>query len=153
MAPQAKTRARREQVDFVASGLLPRASLLVRLLVKQVHDRQISRTDGEVLSTLAQGPRRITELAELEGLAQPTITLLIRRLEQRGWVIRSGVPDDARVVLVQITDSGTEALEGFRVQFREALRGDLEELTDAELDQLVQATKALGGFADRLQQQ
>jgi DNA-binding MarR family transcriptional regulator len=153
MATQEKTRARREQIDFVASGLLPRASLLVRLLVKQVHDRQISRTDGEVLSTLANGPRRITELAELEGLAQPTITLLIRRLEQRGWVIRTGVPDDARVVLVQITDAGTEALEGFRVQFREALRGDLEELTDAELDQLVRATRALGSFADRLQQQ
>jgi DNA-binding MarR family transcriptional regulator len=151
MVSRATTRARRQQVDFVAAGLLPQASLLVRLLVKQVHDRQISRTDGEVLSTLAQGPRRITELAELEGLAQPTITLLIRRLEQRGWVSRTGVPGDARVVLVQITDAGASALEGFRAQFREALRGDLEELTDSELDQLAQATRALGRFADRLQ--
>ena len=148
----AQAKARGEQVDFVATNLLRRSSLLVRLLVKQVQDREISRTDGEVLSTLGQGPRRITELAELEGLAQPTMTLLIRRLEQRSWVRRTGVPQDARVVMVQITDEGTAALERFRAQFKEAVRGDIERLTDEELEQLAQATEVLGRFADRLQQ-
>jgi DNA-binding MarR family transcriptional regulator len=141
-----------EQVDFVAGHLLQRSSLLVRLLVKQVHDRQISRTDGEVLSTLSQGPRRITELAELEGLAQPTMTLLIRRLERRGWVARAGVPQDGRVVLVQITEEGTAALEHFRAQFLEALRGDIESLGEQELEELAAATRALGSFVDLLQQ-
>jgi DNA-binding MarR family transcriptional regulator len=144
--------SREEQVDFVAGHLLQRSSLLVRLLVKQVHDRQISRTDGEVLSTLSQGPRRITELAELEGLAQPTMTLLIRRLERRGWVARTGVPQDGRVVLVQITDKGSAALERFRAQFLEALRGDIESLSADELDELAAATRALGSFVDLLQQ-
>ncbi len=147
-----KTSTREEQVDFVAAHLLQRSSLLVRLLVKQVHDRQISRTDGEVLSTLSQGPRRITELAELEGLAQPTMTLLIRRLERRGWVARTGVPQDGRVVLVQITDEGAAALERFRARFLEALRGDIEGLGDEQLDELAAATRALGSFVDLLQQ-
>ncbi len=147
------TKGTREgQVDFVAGHLLQRSSLLVRLLVKQVHDRQISRTDGEVLSTLSQGPRRITELAELEGLAQPTMTLLIRRLERRGWVARTGVPQDGRVVLVQITEEGSAALERFRARFLEALRGDIESLGEEELEELVAATRALGSFVDLLQQ-
>lgn len=139
-------------MDFVAGNLLQRSSLLVRLLVKQVHDRQISRTDGEVLSTLARAPRRITELAELEGLAQPTMTLLIRRLERRGWVRRVGVPQDARVVMAQITDRGSAALEEFRAQLLAAVRGDLEGLTDEQLTALAAATEALGAFADLLQQ-
>jgi DNA-binding MarR family transcriptional regulator len=143
---------RRERVDFVAANLLPRSSLLVRLLVKQVHNRQVSRTDIEALSTLARGPRRITELAELEGLAQPTMTLLIRRLEQRGWVKRTGLPEDARVVMVQITEPGTHALERFRVQFKDAVRGDIEGLDDRQLEQLAQATMVLGSFVDGLQQ-
>lgn len=143
---------REGQVDFVAGHLLQRSSLLVRLLVKQVHDRQISRTDGEVLSTLSLGPRRVTELAELEGLAQPTMTLLIRRLERRGWVARTGVPQDGRVVLVQITEQGSAALERFRAQFLEALRGDIESLGEEELEELVAATRALGSFVDLLQQ-
>jgi DNA-binding MarR family transcriptional regulator len=144
--------SRREQVDFVSANLLPRSSLLVRLLVKQVHNRQISRTDIEALSTLARGPRRITELAELEGLAQPTMTLLIRRLEQRGWVKRTGLPEDARVVMVQTTEQGTKALARFRAQFQEAVRGDIEDLDDLELEQLAQATMVLGTFLEELQQ-
>src|SRR5690349_23462446 len=95
---------RAEQIDYVAANLLPRAALLVRLLVKQVHNTEISRTEGEVLVILGAGARRITELAELEGVAQPTMTLLIKRLEGRGWVEREGLAEDGRVTLIRITD-------------------------------------------------
>jgi DNA-binding transcriptional ArsR family regulator len=80
---------REEQIDYLTDNLLSRAALLVRMLVKQVRNREISRTEGEVLSILRDGPRRVTELAELEGVAQPTMTLLIKRLEERGG---TGVP-------------------------------------------------------------
>jgi DNA-binding MarR family transcriptional regulator len=53
-------------------------------LVRQVRNPEISRTEGEVLTILGDGPRRVTDLAELEGLAQPTMTLLIKRLSERG---------------------------------------------------------------------
>jgi hypothetical protein len=46
--------------------------VLVRLLVRQVRSREISRTEMEVLSILREGPRRVTDLAELVGIAQPT---------------------------------------------------------------------------------
>ena len=58
-----------------------------------------------MLRTLTDAPRRITDLAELEGLAQPTMTLLVQRLEQRGWVERKRDSDDGRVVLVSLTDA------------------------------------------------
>ena len=50
------------------------------------------RTEMEVLSTLREGPRRITELTELQGIAQPTMTLLVTRMQEKGWVEREGVP-------------------------------------------------------------
>ncbi len=71
--------ARSEQIDYVSSELLPRAALLARLLVRQLGG-ELSRTEIGLLKTLGGGSRRITELAELEGLAQPTITLL-----RKGW--------------------------------------------------------------------
>jgi len=88
---------RSAQIDYVADNLLSRAALLVRLLVKQVPTGDVSRTEVEVLAVLREGPRRITELAELEGLAQPTMTVLVKRLETRGWVSRSGLRGDGRV--------------------------------------------------------
>jgi DNA-binding MarR family transcriptional regulator len=140
-----------ERLDFVATHLLARASLLVRLLVKQVHMSDISRTEGEVLLTLSSGRRRISELAELEGLAQPTMTLLVRRLEAKGWVRRAGLPDDGRVVIVSITPAGRRVLEDFRTRFRHALRADLEEITEEDLRSLFAATETLGRFVEGLQ--
>src|SRR3979411_2799568 len=120
--------ARAERVDYIAEHLLSRAALLVRLLVKQVRSGEISRTEMEVLSILREGPRRITELTELEGTAQPTMTLLVKRLEEKGWVKREGLPDDGRVVMVTLTEAGGAAQQRFRAQFLAAMRTDLQEL-------------------------
>ena len=142
---------RGDRLDYVATHLISRAALLVRLLVKQVPSRDISRTEGEVLGILSDGPRRITELAELEGLAQPTMTLLVRRLEARGWVAREGLPEDGRVVMVAITRAGEAVFEGFRCQFRAALRADLEGLSEEQLVELLAATDTLGALVETLQ--
>ena len=150
---QSRPAERSAQIDFIAGNLLSRAALLVRLLVKQVPTGDVSRTEVEVLAVLGEGPRRITELAELEGLAQPTMTVLVRRLQERGWVSRAGSPDDGRVVLVAITARGRKAVEAFRAEFLAALRSDLEGLPARELAALSRATQALGSFVEELQRE
>jgi DNA-binding MarR family transcriptional regulator len=141
---------RAERVEYVAGHLLGHAALLTRLLVRQVRP-DVSRTEAGVLRTLTDAPRRITELAELEGLAQPTMTLLVQRLEQRGWVKRGRYPDDGRVVLVSLTDAGRTTLEGFRTQVLAALRNHLDAMPDAEIAELEAATETLGSLVDTLQ--
>ena len=143
---------REEQLDYVAEHLAPRAALLVRLLVRQVRSREISRTEMEVLSILTEGPRRITELTELEGIAQPTMTLLVRRLQEKDWVKRDGLPEDGRVVLVSLTEAGAAAQQRLRTQFLQAMRTDLQELSDQELQALSAATGTLSSFVEDLQQ-
>lgn len=141
-----------ERIDYVAEHLLSRAALLVRLLVKQVRSRKISRTEMEVLSILTEGPRKITELTELAGIAQPTMTLLVKRLQEKGWVRREGLPEDGRVVMISLTKAGSAAQEKFRAQFLAALRADLQGLTDQQLEELSAATETLSSFVDDLQQ-
>jgi DNA-binding MarR family transcriptional regulator len=148
----ARQTEREEQLDYAAEQLPSRAALLVRLLVKQVRSREISRTEMEVLSILTEGPRRITELTELEGIAQPTMTLLVRRLQEKGWVEREGLPDDGRVVMVSLTEAGAAAQQRFRAQFLKAMRTDLQELSDQELQALSAATETLSSFVEDLQQ-
>jgi DNA-binding MarR family transcriptional regulator len=142
---------RAERIDYVAEHLLSRSALLVRMLVRQVRNTKISRTEGEVLIILSDGPRRITELAELEGIAQPTMTLLVKRLQENGWVAREGLAADGRVVMITITDAGRAAVEAFRAQFMIAMRADLQELPDQQLTALCDATETLGSFVDELQ--
>jgi DNA-binding MarR family transcriptional regulator len=136
---------RAERIDYVAGNLLPHAALLTRLLVKEVRG-DLSRTEGGVLNTLTGATRRITELAELEGLAQPTMTLLVQTLEQRGWVKRERPADDGRVVLVSLTEAGKATLEEFRAQFGAALRAHMDAMPDEQIAALETATETLGSL-------
>src|SRR5487761_1723779 len=104
---------RAARIEYVAGQLLPRTASLTRLLRREIRS-ELSGSEPGVLNTLRDGPRRITELAELEGVAQPTMTLLVKRLEQRGLVTRGRQPGDGRVVVVSLSEAGAEAFGELR---------------------------------------
>jgi DNA-binding MarR family transcriptional regulator len=133
---------RSQRLDYVSGELVARAARLVRLMARGL-DAELSRTEAGVLSTLAGGARRVTELAELEGLAQPTMTLLVKQLEERGLVRRGRDADDGRVVLVHLTDAGVAALDAFRLHVQAALRSHLEEMSDDQVEALAVGADAL----------
>jgi DNA-binding MarR family transcriptional regulator len=140
---------RAEAIDLVASTLLGRAARLTRLLMRS-GAHEISRTEVGVLATLSEGPRRITQLAMTEALAQPTVTQLIDKLEGRELVARSRSEDDGRVVLVEITTAGAEALEVVRALIRANMREALADLPDAELTELAHAADTMGSLIEKL---
>ena len=139
------------QIEYVSTQLLARATVLTRLLAKQV-DSELSHTEARVLNTLRDGPRRITELSECEGLAQPTTTLLVKRLEELGLVRRERQTDDGRMVLVSLEPAGIQALEDFRSQLTALLRADLATTTDEQIEALAAATETLESLINLLQQ-
>jgi DNA-binding MarR family transcriptional regulator len=140
---------RSHAIDLVASTLLGRAARLTRLLMRS-GAHEISRTEVGVLATLSDRPRRITQLAMTEALAQPTVTQLVDKLEGRGLVTRTRSKEDGRVVLVAITDAGAEALEAVRAEIRANMREALVELTDAELTELAHAGETMGRLIEKL---
>jgi DNA-binding MarR family transcriptional regulator len=148
-SPAALSRA--ERVDFVSSQLAPRAALLTRLLVRQLRGA-LGCTEVALLRTLGDGPRRITELAEVAGLAQPTMTILVKTLEQQGLVRRERQIDDARVVLVHLTEPGKAALTDYCAEASALFGAQLAEISDEQVEALVAATETLAEVADLLQQ-
>ena len=146
------TLTRSDQIDYVSKQLPSAAGLVARLLVRQLGG-ELSRTEVGLLSTLGSGPRRITDLAELEGLAQPTMTSLVKGLEQQGLVRRDRQADDGRVVLVHLTDSGAGALKDYRARVRELLGSYLAAIPDQQVEALAAATDALAQLVALLQEQ
>jgi DNA-binding MarR family transcriptional regulator len=140
---------RAEAIDLVASTLLGRAARLTRLLMRS-GAHKLSRTEVGVLGTLSYGSRRITELAQTEALAQPTVTQLIDKLEGRGLVSRARSGEDARVVMVEVTPAGTEVFEEVRAEIRANMREALADLPDAELIELAHAAETLGDLLEKL---
>ena len=145
------TRVFSDPARIVSHDLLPQAALLTRLVIRQM-DGPLSRTEAGLLNTLGDGSRRITELAELEGLAQPTTTLLVKRLEDQGWVARERQSDDGRVVLVRRTEAGAQALAAFRAQAGQVLEGCLEQMPEDQVEALAASVQALDALIALLQQ-
>jgi DNA-binding MarR family transcriptional regulator len=148
--PTSTTLDRSQQIEVVSRRLLPNAALLTRLLVRQLGG-EVTRTEVGLLSTLSGGPQRITTLAELEGLAQPTMTSMVKQLEQRGLVRRERQSDDGRVVLVSLTEAGSVTLEDYRSRVHTLLGTYLAEIPDEQVEALAAATEALAGLIAVLQ--
>ena len=104
----------------------------------------MSRSEAGLLVALLDGPRGSTELAEAEGRAQPTTTLLVKRLEERGLVTRERDPGDGRAVLVSLTEAGARALDEFRAGYRAVMREQLAGMSDDAIAALHAAAEALG---------
>jgi len=141
---------RTEALELVATTLVGRTSRLARLLMRP-GSRELSRTEAGLLSTLAEGSRRITELAETEALAQPSVSKMVDKLEARHLVVRQRTADDGRAVVVSISAEGRLRLESARSQIRSLLRRTLLELEDEELAALVAAGDVLERLIQLLQ--
>jgi len=126
------------QDEAIAEGL----SRLTRWAIR-TSPQQMSMTSLSTLSTLAAGPRRISELAEREGTAQPGMTALVNRLAKSGYVRRATDPSDGRATLVQLTADGERALAERRAARVAALRAHIETLPPEHRRALADALPAI----------
>jgi DNA-binding MarR family transcriptional regulator len=106
--------------------------------------RDLSLTSQSTLSTLDRfGPRRITELAVVEGVTQPSMTALVNGLERAGLVERQGDPTDRRVALVALSANGKAFMRLRRRTGEVELEQLMEKLAPEELAALTAAIPAL----------
>ncbi|WP_259404682.1 MarR family winged helix-turn-helix transcriptional regulator [Microbispora sp. H10830] len=111
--------------------------------------RDMSLTSAATLATLDRtGPRRITDLAAVEGVTQPAMTALVRVMEESGLVERRGDASDKRVTLVCLTEAGASYVRARRQAGVHAFERLIGELTGDEVEALVAALPALKHLAE-----
>lgn len=106
--------------------------------------RTMSLTSLSTLATLERtGPRRITDLAVIEGVTQPSMTTLVKVLERDGMVERRGDPGDGRVALVAVTKAGSDFVRARLRTNAEAFGQLIDKLSDEDAAALAAAIPAL----------
>jgi DNA-binding MarR family transcriptional regulator len=114
-------------------------------------DRLLSLTAASTLATLERtGPRRLTELAVVEEITQPSMTVLVTQLEQLGFAERRRDPGDARVVLVAVTAAGRGHLSERRRAGASALSRAVDKLDERDSDALNAVIPALRRLVEQL---
>jgi DNA-binding MarR family transcriptional regulator len=84
------------------------------------------------------GPLRVSDLARLESMTQPGVTMLVHRLADAGYAERVPDPTDRRAALVRITKAGEAVLTDRRAARADVLRRCLADL-DEEDQRLLEA--------------
>jgi DNA-binding MarR family transcriptional regulator len=133
--------------DVLAAALERRIARVTQLVRAGAHTRRSVAALLTLRRLEDEGPLRITGLAAAELVAQPTMTGLVRRLEDEGLVARTPDPQDARAVRIALTDAGRAELAGVRAARAAALRDRLEHM-DPEACAALHA--ALGPLDDLL---
>ncbi|MFI8793700.1 MarR family winged helix-turn-helix transcriptional regulator [Streptomyces sp. NPDC055105] len=125
-APMSEALFRAARVHrLVAGGLLRDTGLFTgqELLMMQLWER---------------GEQRQADLIKTLGLDPSTVTKMLQRLEQSGFVTRKPSPDDRRAIVVSATRAGHALRDRVRQAWRELEEVTAAGFTKAEFEQAMQ---------------
>ena len=118
----------------------------------------LSMAQLNILYTLKRcGEMPMSRLAEMLNVSLSNATGLIDRIEERGLVERTRVPEDRRIVLIRVTSAGEGLLKELDILSDDLLRSVLGRLTASELAAVGSAfasirdalVESAGGVPDR----
>jgi DNA-binding MarR family transcriptional regulator len=94
--------------DADLGTLLEQAShALYKNFDQQVRAAGLSATEWRVLATLhGSPPLTVSQLAQEVAAKQPTVTKLVQRMSEQGWVVLQADPADQRRTLVSASPAG-----------------------------------------------
>lgn len=131
------------QLPHLLGDLVTVANRLTRLAAQSTESAESPAVWRTLSALVSLGPVRLGELARQSRVSQPTMTKIIRNLDQVDWVKRIVDVDDGRAWQIAITPKGEEALHEWRDTLAEALVPHFSGLTPEELEHLTSATRIL----------
>ena len=135
-------------VDQYLGYLLGQANhALYREFDAHVRAAGLSSIEWRVLATLHDGePLTVSQLAQEVLSKQPTVTKLVQRMSEQGWVSLQADPADQRRTLVSATAAGRRLVKPLVTQARAHESAMLRMLASSEKTAL---KKLLGKIAGR----
>ncbi|MEU6646290.1 MarR family transcriptional regulator [Saccharomonospora sp. NPDC046836] len=125
--------------------------LFARNIRSHRRSRGLTASQLQVLGHLdIDGAMTARDLSDRERVAPQSVAKTIKALEATGMVSRRPDPDDARAVLIEITDDGRSTLVSDRAARNEWLESALaHHCTEAERELLYIAGRILRELSDR----
>ncbi|MGA5816667.1 MarR family winged helix-turn-helix transcriptional regulator [Kitasatospora sp. NPDC094028] len=106
----------------------------------------------ELLQTLAAAPLRVGELAARQRLAPNTVSGLVGKLLDAGFVDRQADPGDRRTARIALTPAGRRQLDDWQHAHEQRIAAALDTLDPAERTAVARALPALDHLARALAQ-
>ena len=122
---------------------------IMRSIAADFPSREISFNEYDVMFNLSRAPGRQLRLRDLNRhvlLTQPSVSRLVDRLAQRGFVQKHTDPTDGRGALIELTDAGFELFRRVALQHMDTITERIgDTLSTDELTQLTALCDRLRG--------
>jgi DNA-binding MarR family transcriptional regulator len=128
--------------DDVAA--LQDVSLRLTRKLRKRSETELTMSQVSALSTIQRnGPLRVGELARSEQISKSSVTRLVARLEETGYLERRADPADGRSFVVVITDHGHDLLAAARQRANEFLALQVGRLSEGDRRSIMAALPSL----------
>lgn len=107
-------------------------------------DHDLTPAQAQLLCSVKDGPRRMTDLATSLGMAKNALSQLVDRTEHRGLVRRESPGGDRRVITIEVTPDGKLIADAFYTDVAERLPDITADLSPADQDVLRRLATAIG---------
>ena len=103
---------------------------------------ELTPTQFAVLDVLyAKGTMKIGELIENMLATSGNMTVVIKTMEKKGWVLRHSCPNDKRAFLVSLTTEGEEVIKKALPEHIKRVEDAFSVLTETEQEDLINLLK------------
>lgn len=153
VATPSASRSRRAGNADPTAGVVVLASVMISLraraeLFARIHERGhhgIRPAHLPVFAGLKAGLTRASELAAAAGVTRQAMSLLVRDVEQAGYIASEPDPDDARAARIRLTPSGEQFCRDAAAGSREVTRALADELGAPAIEALLTTAKRIAG--------
>lgn len=129
--------------------IITRLTLLLR---QAVVPAKVNLAQARTLFALGEGgPQRVTSLARLQHLTQPTMSAVVGRMERLGWVRRTADENDRRAALIRLTNAGRRVLGQMLERRTAVLQSFLDSMSPSGRASLTRALPALHELIEQAQ--
>ena len=117
--------------------------------LKKVLDVPITITEAHTIEAIGKEAGceiTVGKLASVLGITMPSATIAIKKLENKGFVMKTPCNTDARRVIISLTDMGKKVEKVHRMFHERMARNISKQFGEAEKDVLIRAMNTLNVF-------
>ena len=121
------------------------------IMLRKLSDDALSLHEMHMLECIGKHNGQnvtITDLAQDLDITPPSVTAMVKRLENKGFITKSRSGEDARRVCILLTEQGRRAEVAHRLFHRKMVRAITKDLTDTEREAIASGLQKMNAFME-----
>ena len=137
------------ELNRLLVGTYRAAGKIEEIMLDDLSGGKLSLSEMRLIECVGSGRRRgrtVTEISQELDITLPSVTSMVNRLANKGYVAKERACEDGRRVIIRLTEAGYQAYVGYLFAQRKMINAVRNSIQEGDVDVLLRSLKALNGF-------